>query len=335
MNFNVSILSAFSIAILCVLFPVLAVNFGLNYLIGVVIPYASLSVFISGFIFKVVYWGKSAVPFCITTTCGQEKSLSWIKYDRLESPFTKIDVFYRMLSEIFLFRSLFRNNKVYLYNDIPKVAYFSSKWLWLFAILFHYSFLVVLIRHLRYFTYSVPHFVHFVEKVDSFFEVGMPIVYLSGLVLFIAVLVLLLRRIVIDKLRYISLPSDYLPLFIILTIAITGIIMRYFYRIDVVAVKELAMGLVTFHPLIPYEPINVFFYIHLFSVCLLFIYLPFSKIIHMAGIFLTPTRNMANNSRAVRHVNPWNPDVKVHTYEEYEEEYRDKMKKAGLPVEKE
>jgi len=53
------------------------------------------------------------------------------------------------------------------------------------------------------------------------------------------------------------------------------------------------------------------------------------------GVFLSPTRNLSNNSRFVRHINPWNYPVKVHTYDEYEEEFRDKMIEAGLPVEKE
>ncbi|MBI5749766.1 MAG: menaquinol oxidoreductase, partial [Nitrospinae bacterium] len=75
--------------------------------------------------------------------------------------------------------------------------------------------------------------------------------------------------------------------------------------------------------------------IHLFLVCTLFIYFPFSKLVHMAGVFMSPTRNLANNSRMQRYVNPWNYPVKIHTYSEYEEEFRGKMKKAGIPVEKE
>jgi hypothetical protein len=55
---------------------------------------------------------------------------------------------------------------------------------------------------------------------------------------------------------------------------------------------------------------------------------------HMAGVFLSPTRNLSNNSRIVRHINPWNYPVKVHTYQEYEDEFREKMIDAGLPVEK-
>jgi hypothetical protein len=56
---------------------------------------------------------------------------------------------------------------------------------------------------------------------------------------------------------------------------------------------------------------------------------------HLGGVFLSPTRNLANNNRAVRHINPWNPDIKFHTYAEYEDEFRENMKKVGLPVDKE
>ncbi|MCA1785815.1 MAG: menaquinol oxidoreductase, partial [Desulfobacteraceae bacterium] len=63
-------------------------------------------------------------------------------------------------------------------------------------------------------------------------------------------------------------------------------------------------------------------------------YFPMSKLMHMGGVFLSPTRNMANNTRAQRHVNPWNYDVPIHTYEQYEDHFRDKMIEAGLPVDK-
>jgi len=67
----------------------------------------------------------------------------------------------------------------------------------------------------------------------------------------------------------------------------------------------------------------------------LLIYFPMSKLVHLGGIFMSPTRNLANNNRMKRHINPWNPVVAVHTYEEYEDEFREKMKAAGIPVEKE
>jgi nitrate reductase gamma subunit len=110
--------------------------------------------------------------------------------------------------------------------------------------------------------------------------------------------------------------------------------MRYFTKVPVVSVKELVMGLVSFRPVIP-EGIGSIFYIHLFLVSTLLAYFPLSKLMHMGGVFLSPTRNMMNNSREVRHINPWNYPVHLHTHEEYEDDFREKMKKAGLPVEKE
>jgi hypothetical protein len=62
-------------------------------------------------------------------------------------------------------------------------------------------------------------------------------------------------------------------------------------------------------------------------------YFPLSKLMHMPGIFMSPTLNLANNSRARRHINPWNVPVEVHTYQQYENEFRGRMIEAGLPVE--
>jgi len=301
---------------------------------GVVIPYLSVVIFFAGMIYRVFKWASSPVPFKIPTTCGQQKSLPWIKYSRLESPFTTFDVVLRMLLEVLFFRSLFRNVRVEIRKGGPRVIYWSNKWLWLGAILFHYSFLIVLIRHLRFFTTPVWSFVRLVESVDGFLQVTLPGLYISGIVLLVATVALLLRRVFVPTLRYISLTSDYFPLFLIIGIALTGIIMRYIYKVDIVSVKELTMGLVTFHPKIP-EGIGSIFYVHLFLVSVLFAYFPFSKLVHMAGVFLSPTRNMPNNNRAVRHINPWNPPVEVHTYEEWEEEFKDKIKAVGLPLEKE
>jgi nitrate reductase gamma subunit len=150
----------------------------------------------------------------------------------------------------------------------------------------------------------------------------------------IALLYLIFRRIVDSSVRYISMAADYFPLFLILSIVVTGILMRYFDKVDLIKVKELAIGLFTFHPAVP-DGIGIMFYIHLFLVSALIAYFPFSKLLHMPGIFLSPTRNLANNSRMKRHVNPWNHPVMVHTYEEYEDEFREKMRDAGLPLDKE
>lgn len=305
---------------------------GLNYLFGVFIPYLAFIIFVIGFISRVVKWGRSPVPFRIPTTAGQGKSLPWIKENKIDNPSTTGGVIIRMLLEVFLFRSLFRNVKSELSDG--KLAYGSAKWLWLAGLAFHYAFLTILIRHLRFFTDPIPLPVKLTETLDGILQVGIPVLYQTDIVIVAAATYLLLRRLVIPQLRYISLAADYFPLFLILAIAGSGILMRYFFKTNIVGVKELTMGLVTFSPKIP-EGIGGIFYVHLFLVSVLFAYFPFSKLMHLGGVFLSPTRNLANNSREVRHINPWNYPVKVHTYEEYEDEFREKMKEAGLPVEKE
>jgi nitrate reductase gamma subunit len=92
--------------------------------------------------------------------------------------------------------------------------------------------------------------------------------------------------------------------------------------------------MLSFRPALP-QGANLLFYVHLFFVSLLIAYFPVSKLMHMAGIFLSPTKNLMNVSRQERHVNPWDHAVKVHTYDEWEDEFRESMKEVGLPVEKE
>lgn len=307
----------------------------LEWFFGIVIPYLAAIIFFVGMIYRVVQWGRSPVPFRIPTTCAQQKSLPWINYgyvEKLDNPTSKAGVVGRMILEVLFFRSLFRSTRMQ-YGEGENIRYASSKWLWLASIVFHYCFFIVVIRHLRFFTEPNPFFVTIIEKIDGFFQIILPTIYQSGLILGGALTYLLLRRLLDPKVRYISLPADYFPIFLILAIAKTGILMRYVLKTDVVSVKTLAMGLISFQPTIP-EGISVVFYIHLFLVCVLLAYFPFSKLTHMVGVFLSPTRNLANNNRVIRHINPWNPTVMHHTYEEYEDEFREKMIEAGLPVEK-
>jgi nitrate reductase gamma subunit len=321
------------IAVLFLVFiPLAGVGAGRHFLLfGVVIPYAAWAAFLAGVVYRVVKWAKSPVPFRIPTTCGQQQSLPWIRANPLESPGSKAGVVGRMALEVLLFRSLFRNTKVELKSGKP--IYGGAKWLWLAGLIFHYSFLVILLRHLRFFFGPAPWFVNGLAGIDGVLDVAVPFLYLSDIAFLLAGTYLFLRRVAIPQMRYISLPSDYFPLFLILGVGITGVLTRHFYRVDLRQVKELTMGWVSLTPVIP-EEIGLPFFVHLFLVCILLAYIPMSKLIHMGGVFLSPTRNLTNNSRKRRHINPWDSPVKVHSYEEYEGEFREKMKAAGIPVEK-
>jgi nitrate reductase gamma subunit len=305
---------------------------GLTYLLTVVIPYAAFAFFAVGVVYRTVQWAKAPVPFRIPTTGGQEKSLPWIRTEPLDNPSGPWGVIGRMALEILLFRSLFRNTKAEILQKRP--VYGSAKWLWFFGLLFHWSLLIIVLRHLRFFIEPIAGWINNLSAVDGFFEFGVPTLYLSDIALLTGLSFLLIRRVVAPRMRYISLPADYLALLLILGVAGTGLLMRHFFPTDLLQVKNLALGWVTFSPVAP-KGAGTLFYMHLCFVFTLMVFFPMSKLMHMAGVFLSPTRNLANDNRMKRHLNPWNAPVKVHTYEEYEDEFREKMKLAGLPVDKE
>jgi len=305
----------------------------LQFLFGVAIPYIAVGVFLIGFVIRVLRWGKVPVPFRIPTTCGQQKSLQWIKQNKIENPSTAWGVIVRMALEVLLFRSLFRNMRTEKAEG-TRVVYGSEKFLWLAGIVFHYSFLTIFIRHFRFFMQNVPAPIQIVERLDSFLQIGVPLLYITDITLLVAVAYLLYRRFYNPQVNYISVAADYFPLYLIFGIGVSGVLMRYFYKTHVVGVKQLVLGLLTFKPVVP-EGLGAIFYVHLFLISVLLMYFPFSKLMHMGGVFMSPTRNMKANSREFRHINPWNYPVHVHTYEEYENDFRDKMKAAGIPVEKE
>ncbi len=310
----------------------------MSTLFGVILPYAAIAIFILGILYKVIKWGKSAVPFRIPTTCAQEETLPWIKrkpHEKLDNPSNNLAVVGRMLLEVLIFRSLWRNTRAEVKADKQKLIYSGSKFLWLFGLLFHWSLLVILIRHCRLFFEPVPWILDVVENIDGMLEIVIPTLYLTDIAILLAVTYLFLRRVAFSQIRYISLPADYFAILLIGGVAVTGICLRIFFHTDVEAVKELAMSVLRFSPKVPEQSISWLFYLHLAMVCTLLAYFPFSKLMHAAGIFFSPTRNMANTNRVKRHVNPWDYSVKVHPYHEYEEEFHDKMEQAGLPLEKE
>jgi [DsrC]-trisulfide reductase subunit M len=301
-------------------------------LFGVVVPYAAAALFLGGLAARVVGWARTPVPFRIPTTCGQQKSLPWIRQAKIENPSTTSGVVARMALEVLAFRSLFRNTRTELRDG--QLTYASTKWLWAAGLAFHYAFLVIVVRHLRFFLEPVPGFVLAITRMDGFFQVGLPAIFATTAVFLGAVTFLFVRRVVSPPLRYLSLATDYFPLFLLLAIGLSGAWLRHVSKIDVPAAKEAVMGLVHFAPAAA-AGVGTAFYVHLFLVSTLLAYFPFSKLVHGAGAMLSPTRNLTANSREVRHVNPWNVPLPVHTYEEYEDEFRDRMRDAGLPLEKE
>jgi nitrate reductase gamma subunit len=306
---------------------------GQHFIFGVLIPYAAIVLFLAGMVYRVLLWAGAPVPFRVPTVCGQQKSLPWIEQSRLESPSSGLQVLGRMALEVLLFRSLFRNTRVAL-TPAQRVVYQSDKILWIVALAFHWCFLIVFLRHMRFFLEPTPWLVTFLDSLDGFFQLTVPTFLITDAVITVALLYLLGRRLFDSRVRYISLPADYFALFLLLGVVVSGIFMRYITKVDLVKVKEFCIGLVTLQPVVG-EGIGLPFFIHLTFVSALFAYFPFSKLVHMGGVFLSPTRNLANNNRMRRHVNPWNPEVEVHTYQQWEDEFKDKLQAAGIALDRE
>jgi nitrate reductase gamma subunit len=297
----------------------------MNTLLLAIVPYAAVLTFLVGIVFRVARWARSPVPFRIPATLGQQRSLPWIRSSWTERPVVRVAL------EVVAFRSLARRQQAER-SDV-RLVYGPSLLLWIGAIAFHWSLLVILLRHLRLVLNPVPKAVAALGSLDGFFQIGMPVVYCTDVMIVAALLYLTGRRIVNAQVRYLSLPADYVSLAMLLAVAGSGILMRYCFRTDIAAVKQYATSMAAFMPLLR-AGVGPVFYVHISLVSLLAAWFPFSKLMHMGGIFLSPTRNLANNSRAKRHVNPWDYPVPVHTYEEWEDEFRDKIAAAGLPLEK-
>jgi len=193
------------------------------------------------------------------------------------APTTTGGVVLRMLREVALFESLFKANL----------------WTWAAGWVFHVSLALVLIRHLRYFT----------EPVWSWVALVQPFGLYAGISMVLGLAGLWARRIFVERIRYISTPSDHLMLALLLSIAASGLLMKFFSHTDIVEVKSFILGMMRFdlQPL----PADNLLYVHLLLVATLLLIFPFSKLLHAPGILFSPTRNQTDNPREKRHLAAW------------------------------
>lgn len=200
-----------------------------------------------------------------------------LKIPTTPAPTTRSGVVMRLGREVVLFESLFK----------------ASKWTWLFGWLFHAGLLLVLLSHLRYFTEPVWWWVALLSRFSPY----------AGMMMLLGLAGLLARRFLVDRVRYISAPSDYLMLVFLMAIAGSGLAMRYWLRADIVQVKEFALGLLYFDfGFLAFNPVLL---IHLILVATLLFIFPFSKLLHAPGLFFSPSRNQIDNPRERRHIASW------------------------------
>ena len=306
----------------------------------VAVPYAAAVAFFGGFARRAWVWATTPVPFNITTTTGQQKSLAFLENAALGSPAGALAAVVRVALELLLFRSLFRDASHRRRSD-GRLVFPGRRALWAASLLFHWSLLVIVVRHLRLVAEPVPAAVTALARRDAFVHVGTPAWYATDVAVAVALAWLLLRRLRDPLLRYLTLPADYLALGVLLAIVVSGLVLRYVERPDIVGIKSFALALVSLRPgvaaqasrdagLTALSPAAWWFTGHVVMASVLVAIFPFTKLMHAAAAFLVPTRSSRADSRRKRHVNPWNAPVKVRTRAEWEEEFKDKIAAAGI-----
>jgi len=200
-----------------------------------------------------------------------------LKIPTTPAPTTVWGVVLRMFREVVFFESLFKSNK----------------WIWLFGWMFHMSLWLVLIRHLRYFIDPVWFWVAFAQPYGTY----------AGFTMVLGLLGLWARRILVERIRYITSPSDHLMLALLVLIGASGLLMRFVTRTDIISVKAYMLGLLRLR--IGELPSDLILQVHLWAALLLMVVFPISKLLHVPGVFFSPTRNQVDNPREKRHLAPW------------------------------
>jgi nitrate reductase gamma subunit len=207
-----------------------------------------------------------------------------LKIPTTPAPTTKFGVVLRMVREIVFFESLSK----------------GSRWTWAFSWVFHLSLLLILLRHTRYFLPWIPAPIVLIQPFGMYAGFAM-VAGLAGL---------WARRFLVDRVRYISGPSDHMMLALLILIACSGLGMRFLAHTDVVSVKVFFKGLMSLHwHELPSDPLLI---VHLTLVAALMIIFPYSKLLHAPGIFFSPTRNQVDNPREQRHIAEWAKQLDQH-----------------------
>jgi len=233
-----------------------------------------------GVIYAILFWAATLV---LILGVANKIRIYWktpapLKIPTTPAPVTQGGVVIRMLQEVLLFKSLYRSDKL----------------LWALGFAFHYAMLFIVIRHFRY----------VLDPVWSVIDMIQPFGRYAAFVFVLALLGLLARRMFIDRVRYITSPSDRAMLGLLIFIGLSGMMMSFFgAHTDIVMVKAFFRGLITFdwQPL----PTDLPLLIHLGLVVTLMFIFPISKLLHAPGVFFSPTRNQVDNPREKRHLAPW------------------------------
>lgn len=239
----------------------------------VLLFYVAMITLVAGVANKIMQYARVPAPLKVPVT---------------PAPLTRTGVVYRFFTEVVFFNSLFR----------------ATKWTWIFGWMFHLALLLAFFRHLRY-VISPDSFLWPIVNLEPVQAIGK----YAGFAMVVGLIGLFGRRIFVDRVRYISSPSDYLMLILLAAIAVSGLMMTFVEHTDIVQLKAFIMGLFLFDW--QELPSDITLLVHLTLVLFLMMIFPISKLLHAPGLFFAPTRYQIDNPREKRHLSPWGAELEA------------------------
>jgi len=144
-----------------------------------------------------------------------------LKIPTMPAPLTKSGAAFRVFREVAFFESLFKSNR----------------WIWIFAVLFHAGLALALLRHVRYFQADVWLVIELVQPFGIY----------GGMAMVAGLLGLWARRVIQERIRYITGPSDHLMLALLVLIGFSGLMLKFVNHTDIIQVKAFFLGLLRFN----------------------------------------------------------------------------------------
>lgn len=223
----------------------------LSFLIGGVLPIVAILVFVIGMIYRIHSWVKAPQPGKMTL------------FPAPANPNTSV------IAEALFFPSLFRGDRI----------------LWLFSWVFHATLVLVALGHLRVITGFIDRALMGMGMTkEGIAALSAGAGGIAGVILLGTGMLLLIRRLAIDRVRQVSGVPDFFALLLLVAIILTGDLMRFGSHFDLGLTREWFRSLLALSPQVPQ---NGTFLVHILLALLLIMYIPFSKILHMGGIFFT------------------------------------------------
>ncbi len=214
-------------------------------LVGAVLPYVAIGVFVIGMAYRFKVWFTTKQP-------GKMKL-----YKNQEEPLTST-----VIKEALFFPSLFKGDRT----------------LWYMSWFFHVTLALVFVGHFRVVTGLIDGMLRsFGMTNDQIYTMSSTSGGIAGVVLLATGLLLLVRRFTIPRVREISGAPDFIALLLVIAIVGTGNIMRFAGTFNLEHTRIWAGSLLAFSPSLPNEIAqDPMFLTHALLAFILIMFIPFS-----------------------------------------------------------